>query len=126
MSEEARTRLSELIDILNPLGCAIARAREAHDNAAKSPSGEVAATCGLRTASGPDARRSARGRDLRLPRQGTLLRRIYANREIVVRVLDREFEYEGQTYRSLSAIAKVVTGAHWNGLLFFGLVIQEK
>jgi Protein of unknown function (DUF2924) len=31
------------------------------------------------------------------------------------------FEYESQTYKSLSAIAKAVTGSHWNGYVFFGL-----
>ena len=36
-------------------------------------------------------------------------------------VLDNGFEYEGQVYRSLSRIAKVVTGSHWNGYGFFGL-----
>lgn len=31
------------------------------------------------------------------------------------------FEFEGEKYRSLSAIAKVITGSHWNGRAFFGL-----
>ena len=31
------------------------------------------------------------------------------------------FEYEGQRYRSLSAVAKVITGSHCNGYRFFGL-----
>ena len=31
------------------------------------------------------------------------------------------FEYEGQRYRSLSAVARQVTGTRWNGLVFFGL-----
>ena len=31
------------------------------------------------------------------------------------------FEFDGQKYRSLSAIAKVITGTHWNGRAFFGL-----
>ena len=38
-----------------------------------------------------------------------------------VRVLDKGFEFEGQPYRSLSAVAKAVTGSHWNGRAFFGL-----
>ena len=36
-------------------------------------------------------------------------------------VLPRGFEYEGEVYTSLSAVAKVVTGTHWNGYHFFGL-----
>jgi len=31
------------------------------------------------------------------------------------------FEYEGERYRSLSAVAKAVTGSHTNGFLFFRL-----
>ena len=56
-----------------------------------------------------------------LPMPGAWLTREYKGRTIRVRVLLRGFEYDGETYRSLSAIAKVVTGAHWNGNLFFGV-----
>jgi hypothetical protein len=31
------------------------------------------------------------------------------------------FDYENTTYRSVSAVAKKVTGAHWNGYLAFGI-----
>lgn len=34
---------------------------------------------------------------------------------------DRAFAYRGQTYRSLSMIAREITGARWNGPRFFGL-----
>lgn len=57
----------------------------------------------------------------RLPMPGTLLTREYKGRTIVVRVLPQGFEYDGDVYRSLSAVAKKVTGSHWNGYLFFGL-----
>jgi hypothetical protein len=60
-------------------------------------------------------------RDWRLPRPGTLLTRRVGNRQVVVKVLDDGFEYESRHYRSLSAIAREVTGTRWNGLLFFGL-----
>ena len=36
-------------------------------------------------------------------------------------VLPKGFDYEGEVYRSLSAVAKAVTGTHWNGYHFFGL-----
>jgi len=36
-------------------------------------------------------------------------------------VLDSGFEYGGERFASLSAIAKKITGTKWNGLLFFGL-----
>lgn len=67
------------------------------------------------------ADRSRAPRDWRLPAPGTLLTRRLADRQIVVKVLEEGFEYESRQYRSLSAIAREVTGTRWNGLLFFGL-----
>ena len=52
---------------------------------------------------------------------GTLLTRPYKGRMVTVTVLDNGFEHEGEVYRSLSAVAKAVTGSHWNGNYFFGL-----
>jgi hypothetical protein len=60
-------------------------------------------------------------KDYRLPGPGTLLTRRLGDRQIVVKVLSDGFEYESRRYRSLSAIAREVTGTRWNGLLFFGL-----
>jgi hypothetical protein len=57
----------------------------------------------------------------RLPIPGTMLTRQYRGRLIQVTVLADGFEWEGQAYRSLTAVAKAVTGSHWNGCLFFGL-----
>ncbi|MFB3892020.1 MAG: DUF2924 domain-containing protein [Phycisphaerae bacterium] len=51
----------------------------------------------------------------------TLLTRPYKGRMVTVTVLDSGFEHEGEVYRSLSAVAKAVTGSHWNGNYFFGL-----
>ena len=62
-----------------------------------------------------------RPRDPRLPKAGTVLTRVFNGKEIKVTVLDRGFEYDGETWRSLSAIAKAVTGTSWNGFLFMGL-----
>jgi hypothetical protein len=59
--------------------------------------------------------------DDRLPMPGTLLKREYKGRTLQVRVLPKGFEFEGEVYRSLSAVAKKVTGAHWNGFHFFGI-----
>ena len=59
--------------------------------------------------------------DIRLPVPGMTLTRIYKDRKIAVKVLANGFEYNGQTYRSLSAVAKAATGTNWNGLVFFGL-----
>jgi hypothetical protein len=60
-------------------------------------------------------------RDARLPASGSLLTRRLNDRQIVVKVLAEGFEFESRHYRSLSAIAREVTGTRWNGLLFFGL-----
>ena len=43
-----------------------------------------------------------------------------ARHEAVIRD-DGRFEYNGKTYNSLSAVAKAITGTHWNGKLFFGV-----
>ena len=60
-------------------------------------------------------------RDPRLPAAGTLLKRVYGQRTIEVRVLEHGFEYQGKQFASLSLIAQRVTGTRWNGYLFFGL-----
>ena len=60
-------------------------------------------------------------KDGRVPEPGALLTRRVGNRQIVVKVLTDGFEYESRHYRSLSAIAREITGTRWNGLLFFGL-----
>jgi hypothetical protein len=41
-------------------------------------------------------------------------------------VLDKGFAWRGETYSSLSAIARAITGAHWNGWAFFGLKRHPK
>lgn len=63
----------------------------------------------------------AGGRDSRLPPPGNWIERDYKGRTIRVLVIEDGFEYEGERYRSLSAIAKAVTGSHMNGFLFFRL-----
>ena len=60
--------------------------------------------------------------DDRLPLPGAVLAREYKGKTIVVTVLPKGFEYEGQVYRSLSAVAEAVTGTHWNGYHFFNIL----
>jgi len=52
---------------------------------------------------------------------GTRLIREWQDRTIAVEVTDNGFIWEQQRYRSLSQIAREVTGAHWSGPRFFGL-----
>ena len=63
---------------------------------------------------------------MRLPTPGTVLTRRYHGHEIRVVTLDDGFEWEGRHFRSLSAVASAVTGAKWNGLLFFGLTQRKR
>jgi hypothetical protein len=60
--------------------------------------------------------------DSRLPMPGSILIREHRGKTLLVRVLDAGFEYDGQRFESLSAIAKKITGTKWNGFLFFGLI----
>jgi hypothetical protein len=60
-------------------------------------------------------------RDQRLPPVGGVIAREHAGATHKVTVLEDGFEYEGQRYRSLSAIAKRITGTHWNGFTFFAI-----
>jgi hypothetical protein len=59
--------------------------------------------------------------DRRLPMPGAALTREYQGETIRVTVLDKGFEYNGEIYRSLTAVTKAITGSHWNGYLFFNL-----
>ncbi len=64
--------------------------------------------------------------DPRLPPPGTYLEREYKGRQIIVKVLVNGFEFDGELYRSLSAIAREVTGTKWNGFVFFSLTSTEE
>jgi Protein of unknown function (DUF2924) len=63
--------------------------------------------------------RRVRGDDR--PIVGTRLVREHDGVEHRVTVLQDGYEYEGRRYRSLSAIARAITGTRWNGWRFFGL-----
>ncbi len=52
---------------------------------------------------------------------GTVLMRDWHGVAHEVRVLDRGVLYKRKRYRSLTEVAKLITGAHWNGPRFFGL-----
>jgi hypothetical protein len=59
--------------------------------------------------------------DPRLPPPGTVLVRKYRSESLHVKILPKGFEYQGESYPSLSAVAKAITGSHCNGFLFFRL-----
>lgn len=59
------------------------------------------------------------------PIAGTRLIREYQGIEHCVTVRDEGYEYQGRPYKSLSAIARAITGTQWNGRVFFGLKNQR-
>jgi hypothetical protein len=73
----------------------------------------------------PGRRAEAPGKraDDRLPAPGTALVRQYKGRQVRVLVLPNGggLEYEGERYRTITAVAEAVTGTHINGYRFFGL-----
>jgi hypothetical protein len=56
-----------------------------------------------------------------LPRSGTILVREWQGTTHHVTVVDDGFLWDGRTYRSLSGIARAITGTNWNGPRFFGM-----
>jgi hypothetical protein len=59
------------------------------------------------------------------PVSGTRLIREWKGVEHHVTVRDADFEYQGRPFKSLSAVARAITGTRWNGLVFFGLKAQR-
>lgn len=59
--------------------------------------------------------------DPRNPIIGTRLIRDWKGTEHTVVVAKDGFDWNGQRFKSLSAVAKVITGTSWNGYRFFGL-----
>jgi Protein of unknown function (DUF2924) len=69
---------------------------------------------------GGDRRKSRMRADL-MPIVGTRLLREWQGVEHVVTVTADGFDWQGRPYKSLSAIARAITGTRWNGWVFFGL-----
>jgi hypothetical protein len=61
-----------------------------------------------------------------LPLPGTILTRWYKGQTVKVQVLRHGFECEGQVYKSLSAVAKAITGSHTSGFLFFRRALARR
>lgn len=55
-------------------------------------------------------------------RPGTVLVRVWAGGVCHVTALDDGFVWNGTTYRSLSQVARAITGTRWNGRRFFGVL----
>lgn len=99
LSEEAKTRLSDLTSKLDPVNNLF-----------------------IRKTAQPKIIKPAKGsRDNRLPLPGTVLTKHYKEHVVQVKVLEKGFEYNGKAYRTLSKIANEITGGHRNGFAFFGM-----
>lgn len=57
---------------------------------------------------------------------GMRLMRAWHGKTHQVEVLENGFEWQGEIYTSLSAVAKAITGAKWSGPRFFGLQGDER
>lgn len=68
----------------------------------------------------PDAAAAALG-----PSSGAQIVRDWNGRTYRVEVLPDGYRFDGKTYRSLSSIAKRITGTNWSGPRFFGLVSRS-
>ena len=110
LSERAQRRAAELADDA--------------DLRVRPPGGAITSDTVVRT--GARVVAPVTSRDPRLPAPGRAIRREYKSRTLVVKVLETGFEFEGERYRSLSAIARKVTGTNWNGMHFFGLTAEGK
>ncbi len=65
-------------------------------------------------------------RDPRLPLAGTQLYKTYKGKKLAVYVGENNFEFNGTTYGTLSAVAKAISGSHINGFTFFGLKSKKE
>ncbi len=70
---------------------------------------------------GGDRRKRGMRLDRDHPITGTRLLREWQGVEYIVTVTAHGFEWQGRPYKSLSAIARAITGTRWNGWVFFGL-----
>ena len=57
---------------------------------------------------------------------GSQLPREWQGRTEIVDVLETGFRWRGREYRSLSKVARAITGAHWSGPRFFGLKTETR
>jgi hypothetical protein len=59
-------------------------------------------------------------------KSGTRLIRAWQGKTHEVTVLEEGFRYQGQPYKTLSEIARLITGTRWSGPRFFGLTDKKE
>lgn len=67
----------------------------------------------------PQPRKAKPGKHIPLP--GTTITKLYKGNSISIKVTPTGFEFNGKEYKSLSRIAKEISGVHQSGFVFFGL-----
>ena len=100
LSSEGRAKIEELIKEYDPI----------NNSALRSDS-----------SSGEGACAKVKARDSRLPIPGTIITKEYKGTVLQVKVLEKGFEYNGKFFKSLTGLAKEITGLHWSGYNFFNL-----
>ena len=110
LSERARKRAAELADEAHLRRRMPTMAAEQKPLAEQEP---------------PAEEPSKPARDERLPAPGTVLVREFQGTSHEVTVLERGFLYQGKNYRSLSRIARAITGTAWNGYRFFSQSLKQ-
>ncbi|MEI8349830.1 MAG: DUF2924 domain-containing protein [Candidatus Omnitrophota bacterium] len=99
LSEKVKSKLDELIQKYEPVNNPLLRP-ESENTPGKRPS---------------------RKNDRRLPIPGSIITKNYKGQKIMVKVLENGFEYNGKIYKTLSSVASLIGGNHWNGYQFFRL-----
>jgi hypothetical protein len=107
LSERGRQRAAELVNDAD------VRLRPPKDITAPAPAKHAATSLRIKG-------------DHRLPPPGTIITRAYKGTTLRVMVIANGFEFEGERYKSLSALAKVITGQHCNGFRFFQLGKEDE
>jgi DUF2924 family protein len=80
----------------------------------------------MRVAGNAAGGRQAPGHPSLSPKPGTVLVRDWGGVAHQVKVLEDGLFFRGKRYKSLSEVARVITGSRWSGPLFFGLKSTAK
>ncbi len=73
----------------------------------------------------PTTKATAPKRPAKQPAATDQLRRTYKGQEIVVDIVDGEYLYDGQTFKSISGLARHIVGYQISGPVFFKLTGQK-
>jgi len=95
LSKKAQNRLKEFIELYDPVN--------------------------NRTLRSKSIKKRSDFRDERLPIPGAIILKNYKGQKLEVKVLEKGFEYNNKIYKTLTTLAREITGSHWSGYEFFNL-----